>query len=191
MLDRVFGRRKIDVRMPEVDEPEDIGAVFDAARRAARGEGEQPPGPPGRHVIIVTPGRMLKFQRCPEPGSMPADQVKPIEQMMPPSVTRTIAAIAFTELAALQQDAARAIPFLGFLLGFAYIGHVVWVFEGHRSALAAGCRDADVLLVDRAMVPHLQSDWAAVAAKAMRRPEIYVHDRATYSLKKLSPLSSQ
>lgn len=191
MFDRLFGRKRDAVRMPEVDEPEDIGAVFDLARRAARGEGEQPPGPPGRHVIIVTPGRMLKFQPCPAPGSMPADKVKPIEQMMPPSVTRNIAAIAFTELAALQKDAGRAIPFLGFLLGFAYIGHTVWVFEGHPSALAAGCREADVLLVDGAMVPHLQSDWAAVAVKAMRRPEILVHDRATYSLKKISPTSSR
>ena len=39
------------------------------------------------------------------------------------------------------------------------------------------------------MVPYLQSDWAAVAAKAMRRPEIYVHDRATYALKKVSPIA--
>ena len=114
-------------------------------------------------------------------------QVKPIEQMLSPAAKRNVAAIAYTELDAVQTDAGRAIPFLGFLLGFAYIGHAVWVFEGHPSALAFGCRDADVLLVDSAMVPFLQQDWASVAAKTMKRPEIYIHDRATYSLKKLVP----
>ena len=53
----------------------------------------------------------------------------------------------------------------------------VWVFEGHPSALSAGCREADVLIVDGAMVPHLQQDWIAVASSAMKHPEIYVHDR--------------
>jgi hypothetical protein len=190
MLGGLFGRRKDNVRMPQVDEPADIGAVFDGARRAARGEGEQPPGTLGRHVIIVTPGRMLKFQPCPPAGSMAAAQVASIEQMMPSTVKRSIAAIAFTELDAIMKSAEKAIPFLGILLGFAYVGHAVWVFEGHPSALAAGCREADVLIVDGAMVPCLQPDWAAVAAKAMRRPEIYVHDRATYSLKKVSPTAS-
>jgi hypothetical protein len=190
MLEWLFGRRnnrQNAVRMPEVDEPTDIGAVFDTARRAASGEGEQPPGLPGRHVIIVTPGRMLKYQPCPPPGSMPAPRVASIEQMIPSNPKRNIAAIAFTEIAAITKSADKAIPFLGILLGFAYIGHAVWIFEGHPSALVAGCREADALLVDGAMVPYLQGDWAAVAAKTMRHPEIYVHDRSTYSLQKVSP----
>src|SRR5882762_6898017 len=194
MFKRLFRRSNAgtaSVRMPDVDEPADIDAVFARARLAASGEGERPPGPPGRHVIIVTPGRMLMFKACPPPDSMAADKVASVEQMMASKVKRNVAAIAFTESGALMHDAAQAIPFLGFLLGFAYIGHTVWVFEGHPSALAAGCREADVLLVDGAMVPHLQSDWAAVAVKAMRRPEILVHDRATYSLKKISPTSSR
>ena len=67
MFKRLFGRRKReiqnpDMRMPEVDELPNIVEVFDRARRAAAGEGEQPPGPSGRHVIVVTPGRMLMFQ---------------------------------------------------------------------------------------------------------------------------------
>ena len=72
-------------------------------------------------------------------------------------------------------------PFLGLLLGLAYIGHSVWIFEGHPSALAAGCRNADVLIVDGDMVPHLQEDWTAVASSVMRHREIYVHDRASSS----------
>ena len=187
---RLFGRSDAgaaSVRMPDVDEPGDIDAVFAKARLAAGGDGERPPGPPARHVIIVTPGRTLMFKACPLPNSMAADKVASVEQMISSKVKRNIAAIGFTEAGALMHDAAQAIPFLGILLGFAYIGHTVWVFEGHPSALAAGCRDADVLVVDGAMVRHLQPHWAAVASKAMRRSEIYVHDRATYSLKKISP----
>ena len=171
--------------MPEVDELPNSEEVFDKARKVAAGE-DLPPGQAGRHVIVVTPGRMLMFQPCPPQGAMPQQQVEPIERMIPPKVKRKIAAIAYTELSALTKDISKAIPFFGILLGFAYIGHAVWVFEGHSSALAAGCRDADVLIVDGEMIPHLQKDWAEVAASVMKRPEIYEHDRATYSLRKVT-----
>jgi hypothetical protein len=161
--------------MPDVDEPPDIEEVFAKARRQS-----------GDRVVIVTPGRIFIFQPCPAPASMSPDKVASVEQMMPSKVKRNVAAIAFTQLDGLMSDASKTIPFLGILLGFAYIGHVVWVFEGHPSALAAGCRDADVLIVDGAMVPYLQNDWIAVASSVMKRPEIYVHDRATYSLRKVS-----
>jgi len=151
MLKRLFswggGNRQplFEPRMPEVDEREDVEAIFAQARSSAAGGTPTPPGSsPGRHWVIVTPGRMLMFQPCPPAGSMPAGQVQHIEKLIPPTVKRNIAAIAYTELTALRTDAAKAIPFLGLLLGFAYIGHSVWVFEGHASALAAGCRDADV-----------------------------------------------
>lgn len=62
------------------------------------------------------------------------------------------------------QSAAQTVPFLGILMGFASIGHSVWIFEGHASALEAGCRDADVLIVDGGMVPHLMEEWEQVAA---------------------------
>jgi hypothetical protein len=55
-------------------------------------------------------------------------------------VKRNIAAIAYTELSGLRSDISKTIPFFGILLGFAYIGHAVWIFEGHGSALVAGCR---------------------------------------------------
>src|SRR4051812_1132520 len=124
-------------RMPEVDELPGIETLFDTARTAAAGEGELPASGAGRHVVIVTPGRILMFQPCPPAGSMPAARVASVEQMISPSVKRNIVAIAYTKMEALQAGSARSIPFLGFLLGFAYIGHAVWVFEGHASALAA------------------------------------------------------
>jgi hypothetical protein len=175
---RLFGRQHDEVnqvRMPDVDQVPDIAEVFAKARRQS-----------DHQVIIVTPGRMLMVQPSPAPGSMAPEKVASVEQMMPSKAKRHVAAIAFTEASGLLKDAPKAIPFLGFLLGFAYIGHSVWVFEGHPSALSAGCRDADVLIVDSAMVSHLQQDWIAVASSAMKHPEIYVHDRKTYSLRKVS-----
>jgi hypothetical protein len=96
----------------------------------------------------------------------------------------------YTELTALQANISKAIPFVGMLLGFAYIGHAVWVFEGHASALADGCHNADVMLVDGGMVPHLPPDWQMVAGSAMRRPEIYIHDRATFRLSRVPQMQA-
>ena len=169
--------------MPEVDVLPDIEERFVQARKAANGAIAPPHGPKGRHVIVMTPGRMMMFKACPPPGSMSKEAVTSTENMMSSRIKRNIVAIAYTELEALTTDTAKAIPFLGFLLGFAYIGHAVWVFEGHPSALAAGCREADILLVDSGMVPYLQRDWLEVVSRVMRHSEVFIHDRETYSLR--------
>ena len=174
--------------MPEVEviEPEVIEAVFNTARKTASGENKLPgAGEVDRHVILVTPGRMLMQVPCPPPGSMPPSQVAPMEKMLPPGVKRNIAVIAYTDIKAVQADLAKAVPFMGLLLGFAYIGHAVWVFEGHPSALGAGCREADLLLVDGGMVPYLAEGWPTEAARVMRHREIYVHDRASFQLQRV------
>jgi hypothetical protein len=69
------------------------------------------------------------------------------------------------------------IPFLGCLLGMASTRHSVVVFEGHSSAVALGCRDADLLIVDEPMLTGLQADWVSVASGAMRNPRILVFRR--------------
>ena len=62
----------------------------------------------------------------------PAKQVAAIEGMIPRAVKRNIAAIAVTELSAIEGGRiAKTVPFLGILMGFVYIGHSVWTFEGH------------------------------------------------------------
>ena len=182
---RNVGEDRFKPRMPEVDVVPKIETRFEQARAAAAGQVELPPGRSGRNVVVATPGRLLMFLPCPPPGSMPAAQVASIERMVSPAVKRNIAAVTYTELDAVNADAGKTIPFLGFLYGFAYIGHAVWVFEGHETALAAGCRAADVLLVDGGMAPFLPANWQAVARGAMRHPEIYVHDRASYALRPL------
>ena len=174
--------------MPEVDVnlPEVIEAVFNTARKTASGEAKLPgAGDADRYLVLVTPGRMLMQVPCPPAGSLPPSQVAPMERMLPPEVKRNIAVIAYTEIKAVQADLAKTIPFAGLLMGFAYIGHAVWIFEGHSSALAAGCRDADLLLVDGGMLPYLPEGWPGVAAGVMRHREIYMHERASFQLKRV------
>src|SRR5262249_47374505 len=118
-------------RMPEVDVPPDLAARFARARRIASGD-EVVANPRGRvegqrHLVIVTPGRMCMMHPCPRPGSMQAGAVAAIEQLAPSSKPLTIAVIALTELRALRASLARAIPFVGYLLGLAYAGHTVVV----------------------------------------------------------------
>lgn len=171
--------------MPEVDVPKNIEEIFDKARRAARGELRPLGKESGAYVVLVTPGRMIVFQPCPPPGSMSETQVAMIERIISPKIKRNIAVIAYTELKAVKLDLQKAIPFIGMLTGLAYMGHAVWLFEGHASALAAGCRDADVLFVDGEMVLHLEDDWVQVATSTMRHKEIHVHDRKTFALRKI------
>ena len=163
--------------MPEVTEGVDLAQFFDRARAAAAADTAS-----GRRVAIATPEREVMLQPCPPPGSMPSAQVANMERLIPPKPKRNIAAIAYTASDALRADVAKTIPFMGLLLGMAYIGHAVWVFEGHATALTDGCREADVLIVDGGMLAYLCSDWQAAASRGMRRPEIYIHDRATYKL---------
>jgi hypothetical protein len=76
-------------RMPQVDEPSDIGKVFDRARKAASDSLSEHDS--SRQVVLVTPGRMLMLQPCPPPGSMPKSVVGQIEKLISPQVKRKIA----------------------------------------------------------------------------------------------------
>ena len=163
-------------RMPKVQIIENIEGCFAEARKTAAS---------GRHVVIVTPGRMVMLKKCSPPGSVSKELEAKMEAIIPSQVKQNVAVISYTDVFALGKDDHKAIPFMGFLIGFAYIGHAVWVFEGHPSALAAGCRDADVLFVDGGMVPYLQPDWLEIVSKVMRQPQVFIHDRETYSLRKV------
>ena len=175
---------KVDVtpRMPDVDVPADLDERFQRAWRIASGQ-ESVPRPAARpegqrHIVVVTPGRMIMIKPCPRPGSMPESTVAAIEKIAPSSRPLSIAVIAFTDLRAVRENFVAAIPFAGYLLGLPYIGHTVLVFEGHPSALKAGCRGADLLIVDDAMIPVLQPDWLRVAWSVMRDSQVLVFGRA-------------
>ena len=173
--------------MPKVKAVPDVEDVFYRARETAAGRGEQPFDQPCRYIVIVTPRRQLML--CPSliEGAMPDDQVAALERMAPSDVKRNIAVIALNEFSGTvgAENLNSTIPFYGILLGLGYIGHAVWVFEGHPSALAAGCRRADALMVDSGMIPFLQENWLDVASSVMRDVAIYVHDRATYSSQRI------
>ena len=77
------------------------------------------------------------------------------------------------------------------LMGLTYIGHAVWVFEGHPSAFVAGCRHADVLIVDSSMLGGLEDGWEDRAAAVMRNANILVHDRSTFQLRILHKVGEQ
>ena len=169
--------------MPDVDLRPAIDEIFALARKKASGED----GPRG--VVIVRPDRGLLMLPPPPESPELAANAEGLRGMIPPEVKRGIAVIANTGYTMAKQaappslpDSGRAIPFLGMLIGFSYIGHAVWLFEGHASAIAAGCRDADVLLVDSAMLPFLADGWEKTAAEVMRNANIVVHDRKTFRL---------
>jgi hypothetical protein len=137
----------------------------------------------GRHVVIVRPDRRCLMLPAPPAGSMRPDATKSVESLLPSGTKRNVAVIADTSFAAKPHppeiaEAGRAIPFFGILIGLSYIGHAVWIFEGTPDALVAGCRNADVLIVDSAVLLRLPKDWAKPSA-AMRNGNIIVFDRAT------------
>lgn len=184
--------------MPGVELLSDMDALFAAARRlSATGEypseaGELPPEATAevekmkgqRSAVILTPGRLMMPVPAPAPGSVSKEMVQSVSQLLPPDPPLAVSVISYTYVPALIGDKAKAIPFLGFLVGFASIGHTVVVFEGHPSAFESGVRDSDVLLVDSGMLPFMQKDWKEAAFRLMRPgAKVLEHDRATYQLK--------
>jgi hypothetical protein len=159
--------------MPEVDAQQNTEQIFLKARQlvSAHNQGDHPDQ---RYIVLITPGRLLLPLACPSPGTATAEMLQAVENLAPSAHPQQISVIAFTQIFPLNDQGPittrtvlHVIPFLGYLLGLGYIGHTVTIFEGHPSALVAGCRDSDLLVVDKAMVPHLQKDWVEVVFKAM------------------------
>jgi|SRR5579859_22968 len=142
----------------------------------------------GQLVIVRPDGKHLLFPAL-KKESAPIDGLASVEKMLPSSVKRNVAVIGDTAWTMAEkpspQAANHAIPFFGLLMGFATIGHAVWIFDIKPAAfLNDGCREADVLIVDDARLAALPAEWQVMVAKVMRNPQILVHDRATYQLRK-------
>ena len=174
----------MEVRMPEVDLSRDADKVFDAARAA--GETVRPDAPDRRQIVLVTPARVTMLQSCPAPGSLSDEELLPAQQLAPGEASKNVAVIAYTDLDAMSDRIHRAIPFFDLLRQLGYLGHAVWIFEGHVSAMAAGCRDADLLIVDDGMLPYLPGNWRSVASRVMRGSEVHVFERKTGALRQLA-----
>ncbi len=175
----------VELRMPEVDLSRDADKVFDAARAASSGETVRPDAPDRAQIVLVTPARITMLQSCPAPGSLKPEQLAAAEQLAT-APARNVAVIAFTDLDAMSQQIEQAIPFFELLRKLGYLGHAVWIFEGHVSAMAAGCRDADLLIVDDGMIPYLPGNWRSVASGVMRGSDIHLFERQTGALRRLT-----
>lgn len=146
-----------------------------------------------RQVAIITPGRIIVFAPAPIPNSKPEEELRSVRDLLPSEKPLQITAISYTKLEALMTDKTKTkcIPFLGFLIAFAYLGHNVVVFEGHHSAFEGGVKNSDVLIIDSGMLPFLQENWADIAFRVMKpNPRIFVHDRQIYSLVQIAKKNS-
>lgn len=142
-----------------------------------------------RQLVVVRPDGRTLVMPAMEKASAPAAAVAAVERMLPPSTTRNVAAIGDTSWSTAEKpnlrEAGQAIPFFGLLMGFAAIGHAVWVFDtASIVALLAGCAQADLAIIDSARLQAFPAGWQAQVAAVMRTPQIVVHDRATNQLRK-------
>ena len=167
--------------MPEVDVRADLPRVFAEARQKISTAGAKEGLEANQRCLgILTPGRLVMIVPAPKPGSVPPQFVAQVKILLPSGQPLKILAVSFTALEPLMQDRAKCIPMLGQLLGFAYTGHNVLVFEGHPSALEQALAGTDLLWIDSAMLPFLQKDWIDAAYRVLGpRPLILVCDRKT------------
>ncbi|MHB8626941.1 MAG: tetratricopeptide repeat protein [Aggregatilineales bacterium] len=173
--------------MPPVDETLSEAAliqVFEQARATSAGRlrrtgGSDPPDQ--RYIALITPGRLICQLPTNRPNSMDASAVRPIEALLPRTPPKYVVAIAFYTWSPSMsmRELSATIPFFGFLMGFAYIGHNVVVFEGHASAFKAALHGADMLVVDADMAPFLPKGWPKLARQVMRTPEINIYNRSS------------
>jgi hypothetical protein len=141
----------------------------------------------GQLVVVRSDGKYLLLPAL-RTGALKAEMVAAVERMIPSTTKRNVAVIADTSWANAEtptlQTANHAVPFFGLLMGFTSTGHSVWLFDGADNMFESGCRQADVLIVDSACLSALPSGWQCDASTVMRNPEILVHDRTTYQLRK-------
>jgi hypothetical protein len=161
----------------------DFARSFKEARRDAA---------EGNIVVVRVDGKRVLAPRL-KAESVKPEMVKAVEQIFPSVPRRNIAVIGDVAWASADHvgicDANRSVPFWGMLLGFAFVGHSVWVFQGTADQLEDGCRDADVLIVDSASIDSLPINWQTEVAKSMRTPQILVHDRSSYKLQSVPRFS--
>ena len=149
--------------------------LFEDVRKLAAGKGLVVVQSNLKHLVLPA------MAKTPQLESIAAN----MECLIPSKVKRKVAVISnasFEGDVPDIQEVAKSIPFLGVLMGLTYLGHGVWIFEGNATTLAAGCRDADVLIVDSAKLPVLPAGWQDAAAAVMRNANILIHNRENFQL---------
>lgn len=145
-------------------------------------------------LTLLTPdGRMAAIPLPPE-SAQARKRAKQLPPLFSGDGARRLAVIAstsFVPAGATEVDllaANQAIPFLGFLVGYASCGHNVCVFDaqGQANLFEAGVAGADTLLIDGALFDALPADWMAVARQAMQPGcRVYRHNRDHFNLERL------
>jgi hypothetical protein len=173
--------------MPGIGAPGDVEEIFAKARRTAAG---------ARGLVclvVVRPDRQfLILPALPNTPGLTA-RAGDLERLIRSAVKRNIAVIAQTRFTMGKPGAkvavpsyeavSKAIPFFGLLLALSHAGHAVWMFDENNSELAAGCRDADVLIIDGDVLALLRQGWEEEVSAVMRNPNILAHDRKSYQLR--------
>jgi hypothetical protein len=175
------------VRMPEVLIPANIEEIFAKIREISCGEKHE------GGLVILRPNRSYLVVPCMPDNPGLKKFASGLSHLLPSGVQRNVAVISnneFSDQTPSVTDVDKAIPFFGLLMALSYLGHAVWIFEGHASALEAGCREADALIVDSALIPVLAGEWQEKVRAVMRSPNILVHDRATFQLRVVSKLGT-
>ena len=169
-----------NVYMPEVDDlPSDrLEQVFNLAHDTSLGKRGGVPAAAGqRCVAMISPGRLMRQFLTPPPNTMAPNMTEMMKSILalPP---KRVVAIGFTAtlVQADMKEVGAAIPFFGFLIGLAYIGHSVVLFEGHPLAFEGGVRGAEMLLVDSEMTPFLPDHWTETAFRVMKTPEVNIYN---------------
>ncbi len=159
--------------------PSGMASLFAAIRqRAAQ-----------RQIVILRPDNKTMLVPAMNRESAPPDAVAAVEKILPSAGPRSVAVIADTSWtmapAPSLAEAGRGIPFFGLLMGFAAIGHAVWIFDAASTdTLAAGCAQADLAIIDGARAESFPAGWQSILKPAMRSPLVLIHDRATFQLRR-------
>jgi len=90
---------------------EDMDLVFQEARQLAAGEHPDTGAPEldqaKRGVAVVTPGRLIMLDPCPDPANVPENELLPMLAMLPSKSPLNISVISHTRVEALTEDYVR------------------------------------------------------------------------------------
>lgn len=132
---------------------------------------------------MITPGRNVKSSpSLPPKKELHPDFAAELESLAPANEQWLIIAIGMTDYDAIRSNTYKSVPFVSILEGLAQLGHAVILFEGHESALSEVCDNADLLILDAEMIPHLNKDWIRKSVDVMRNEYILRVMRKGYEI---------
>jgi len=140
----------IPATMPTISPRRDIRRCFANARRLSAGAHGV------RWVVIIAPDGTLVNVPVPSPDEADQTLLRDVRFCLAPN-QEAVTGLAITLINCTNGVQRRArsfhkmlelVPNLSYLVGAACLDNTVVAFEGHTGDFAAGCEDADVLLLD-------------------------------------------